>query len=181
MKAADIMGEVGGVRMEMMVDSRSSVSTVRKEMLDHLQGITTIQPALQVQLITASGEPLPILELIKAPTTQLSVSHEFVVVNNLVTPAILGIDFLQRHMLVLDFTTTPVSIMPSERKHSPRPVEHANEPEAFLVVLESERQAKIKMCAVAAVEDATARDTIDECAIPQFGGPPRFEFPECPR
>ena len=34
--------------------------------------------------------------------------HSFVVVQSLITPVILGIDFMQKHGLVLDFTTTPL-------------------------------------------------------------------------
>jgi len=36
--------------------------------------------------------------------------HDFVVVDSLVTPVILGIDFLQQNVLVLDFTSTPVMV-----------------------------------------------------------------------
>ncbi len=46
---------------------------------------------------------------------------------------------------------------------------------------QSEQQPKLKLCAAAAVGDATAEDAFDECAIPRFGGPPRFEFPDCPQ
>ena len=34
--------------------------------------------------------------------------HNFVVVNSLVVPVILGVDFLQTHGVLLDFSTTPV-------------------------------------------------------------------------
>ena len=112
---------------------------------------------------------------------QQSVSHEFVVVNNLVTPAILGVDFLQRHKLVLDFATSHVSITPNMRKPPPKLEGNGDDQVAFLVVMASECQPKTKMCAAAAIDDTTAWDAIDECAIPQFGGSPHFEFPECPR
>ena len=36
--------------------------------------------------------------------------HDFVVVDSLVTPVILGIDFLPQNGLVLDFTCTPVMV-----------------------------------------------------------------------
>ena len=51
----------------------------------------------------------------------------------------------------------------------------------FLAVMESECRAKTKMCAAAVIDDTTARDAIDGCAIPQFNGPPQFGFPECLR
>ena len=80
--------------------------------------------------------------------------------------------------LVLDFATSPVSITSSEKMPPPK---SDYEPVAFLAVLESERQAKIKMCAAAATDDITAGNAIDECAIPLFSGPPCFELPECPK
>ena len=112
---------------------------------------------------------------------QQSVSHEFVAVNNIVTPAILGVDFLQRHKLVLDFATSPVSITNSARRPPSKPEENGYEPVMFIAVLESECQAKTKMCAAAAIDDMTARNSIDECAIPLVGGPPCFEFTKCPK
>jgi len=36
--------------------------------------------------------------------------HLFIVVQSLITPVILGIDFMQKHRLVLEFTTTPVTV-----------------------------------------------------------------------
>ena len=41
---------------------------------------------------------------------QLHVKHNFLVVDSLVAPAILGIDFLQKHGLTSDFTVTPVAV-----------------------------------------------------------------------
>ena len=45
-------------------------------------------PIPQVRLIMASGEPLPIVGCVKAPIRidRLAVSHQFVVVERLVTP-----------------------------------------------------------------------------------------------
>ena len=61
-------------------------------------------PILQVRLIMASGEPLPVVGCVKAPIRidQLAVSHQFLVVERLVTPVILGVDFLQQHNLILN-------------------------------------------------------------------------------
>jgi len=38
------------------------------------------------------------------------VLHNFVVVDSLLVPVILGVDFLQIHRVMLDFSTTPVKI-----------------------------------------------------------------------
>ena len=127
-KAAVIKGKVGGVATEMMVDSGSSVSIVRKEVLDQSQGITKIRPAPQLQLITASGEPLQVLDHIMAPVRigQQSVSHEFVVVSNLVTPAILGVDFIQRQGMPLTNVPFPSSVdhHTLSFQNAPDPVSH---------------------------------------------------------
>ena len=112
---------------------------------------------------------------------QQIVSHGFVVVNNLVTPAILGVDFLQRHKLVLNFVMSPVSITPSTKRPSFKPEEKGYEPVAFRAVLESEHQTKTKMWAAAAIDDMMARNAIDERAIPLFGGSPGLQFPKCPK
>ena len=41
---------------------------------------------------------------------EFEVLHNFVVVESLVTPIILGVDFLHDNGLVLDFTRTPVAV-----------------------------------------------------------------------
>ena len=41
---------------------------------------------------------------------ELEVLHNFVVVESLVAPIILGVDFLHDNGLVLDFTQTPVAV-----------------------------------------------------------------------
>ena len=61
------------------------------------------------KLITALGEPLSIVDHVKT-TDSFKTVHEFVVVESLIYPVILGIDFLQQNGLMLDFTTIPVSM-----------------------------------------------------------------------
>ena len=62
--------------------------------------------------MTASEEQLPVLGHIKAPIKlgELELLHEFVVVESLVAPVILGVDFLHENALVLDFTQSPVIV-----------------------------------------------------------------------
>ena len=111
--AATLTGELAGERMEMMLDSGSAVSLVIKEEADKLQGQLANIPIPQVRLITASGEPLQITGCVQAPAvgiSQLNVIHQFLVVDKLVVPVILGLDFLQQHNLVLNFASRPVTI-----------------------------------------------------------------------
>jgi len=68
-------------------------------------------------LVTTSGQPLKVVNC-----AQLSVRintsvmpHHFSVVNKLIIPIILGINFLQGHNLVLDFSTNPVTLSSSSK------------------------------------------------------------------
>ena len=64
-----------------------------------------------------SGEPLPIVGSVKALIRfdHLAISHQFLVVERLVTPVILGLDFLQQHNLVLSFASWPITINQSSQ------------------------------------------------------------------
>ena len=113
--AATLTGELAGKPMEMMLDSGSAVSLVSlvlKEEADKLQDKLTNITIPQVRLVTASGEPLQIAGRVQASVRicQLNVIHQFLVVDKLVTPVILGLDFLQQHNLVLNFASRPVTI-----------------------------------------------------------------------
>ena len=96
--------------------------------------------------------------------------HNFIVVNSLVTPVILGTDFLQKHGLTLDFTADPVTVYQSGNELS--------DAEQVQLVWEAECATKKKRYAAAVLEDRTA-DVVDECAIPRFGGPVTHDFPKC--
>jgi len=71
-----------------------------------------VQCARSLWLVTASGDQLPIHRHIRTYVKpgEFNVMHDFVVVDSLVTPMILGIDFPQQNGLVLDFICTPVRI-----------------------------------------------------------------------
>ena len=62
--------------------------------------------------MSAAGEPISVLGQINLPIQlrDVKVDHSFVLVQLLITPVILGIDFMQKHGLVLDFTTTYIII-----------------------------------------------------------------------
>ena len=63
-------------------------------------------------------------------------------------PAILqGVDFLKQHKLVLDLATSPetISTGSTKQRNPPKVEENGYEPVVFLVVPESERQAKMNV------------------------------------
>ena len=69
-------------------------------------------PVPKLRLVTASEEPMLITECTQAPVriSQLEITHQFLVVERLMTPVILGVDFLQQYNLVLNFAFIPVAI-----------------------------------------------------------------------
>ena len=92
--------------MEVMLDSGSSVSLIQQKILSKMQRITKIQAEItSLRQVTASGDQLPMLDHIRASVIlgELKVRHDFVVVEILVSPVILGVHFLQSNALVLDF------------------------------------------------------------------------------
>ena len=109
--ATILKGRLGVVEVELMLDSGSSVSFVQSVILLAVHNVTRVGAWL-IQLVTASGDQLPILQHVKASVQlgELHIMHEFVVVKTLVTPVILGIDFVQGNGLTLDFTQNPVAV-----------------------------------------------------------------------
>ena len=94
--ATTTVGMIGGVQVEMMLDSGSSISLVRSDILSQTN-ITRIQAPRQIQLRTASGAELPIVDHGRMQVTlgELNLWHDFAIVDSLVVPVILGVDFLQ--------------------------------------------------------------------------------------
>ena len=117
---------------------------------------------------------MPVLGCITLPLRlgKLKVNHNFVVVHSLIAPVILGVNFLQKYNLVLDFTSTPVSITPKT----------VNELEALPKSMKPLIDAckKARICSVEAY-DKPAGEAIDSCAIPLFGKAtvPTYDAPNC--
>ena len=111
-KATVTMGEVGCSKVEMMLDSGSAVSLLRKQETENMKLIQPVERAPVVKLVTASGEPLLISSHVQAPVQvgNFKTLHHFVVVDHLIYPVILGIDYLQENKLTLDFTSIPVGM-----------------------------------------------------------------------
>lgn len=109
-QGAVIKGELGNMCVEIMMDSGSSISLVMESFAENFYH--NQKPPSTLKLVSAAGEPIPVLGQIVAPicVADLLVDHSFVVVKSLITPVILGLDFLHRHGIVLDFTTTPLTI-----------------------------------------------------------------------
>ena len=107
-----IVGTIGGVVTEMMLDSGSAVSLIHQTTLSQLEGAFKKLDMPSLNLVTTSGDSLLIIAHLLLPVVigENNMIHNFVVVSSLVVPVILGVDFLQTHGVQLDFSTTPVKI-----------------------------------------------------------------------
>ena len=157
-----------------MLDSGSSASLVQQNILTHAVDVARVVPQPQVQLLTASKEPVPVRDYIHAhlQIKHLALAHEFLVVDTLVAPVILGVDFLQNNALVLDFTSTPITVCSG--KQSPPYVASTPRPLS--------QQTKDDETVIAAIADQNdlSGDALEECAVPQFNTN-KIELPECPK
>ena len=122
---------------------------------------------------------------IRAPVKlgELKLLHDFVVVEYLVTPAILRVDFLHENALVLDFTQSPVVIWgtkPGPPGPLPQPqVSLISDQVQVLPLYEAEQRTQARAYAIVALEQPEA-DVVDDCAVPNYHKAPNIEVPECP-
>ena len=102
----------GNKQLEAMLDSGSFVSLLRQDCLNGMERTQTLPSLPMLQLVTAAGTLIPIVDYIEATVKigNKQVRHKFIVVDSLITSAILGIDFMKKHRITLDFNTTPVGV-----------------------------------------------------------------------
>lgn len=102
-KIITIRGQIGGSLQEDLLDSGSAVSLLRQDILKQATGIERTESKLDLHLVTAARENLPIVDQVSTSVKlgDLERRHNFLVMTSLITPAILGTDFLQKHRLVI--------------------------------------------------------------------------------
>ena len=159
-----IEGVLEGNAVHFMIDSGSAVSLVAKAALP-LNSPIRMENARQ--LWTADGHKMGVMG-----TARLAVQlgeyravHEFLVAEELLMPVIIGVDFLSRHSVILDYSnnqTVRIRIG-AETIHTRADTTKHNSSTCYTA------------CTVAESEG----DTIEECAVPQFGKGPVFDIPSC--
>ena len=160
--ATAVTGLLGRVAKEMVLDSGSAVSLVRKDMMASQMNNVTQIPLPAVKLVTAAGVDLLMIDHIQTAVEiqNCTVTHMFVVVNELITPDILGMDFLQQHGIVIDFARTPVKIL--------LPTAPENNTDLTLqLILLTECNLWTKYCAIVPVAECK-EDQVEDYAIPLF-------------
>ena len=155
--------------VKLMIDSGSSISLVRR-CLTSGHKLSRAPPGLQ--LVSAAGEPISILGQVTMSIQlgNVKADHPFIVVQSLITPVILGIDFMQKHGLVLDFTTTPVTVSNQISSIQCQP--------GVAPLVDMAQKVKMKVSAVAALSQSS-EEVIDDCAVPIFTASTTYEMPNC--
>lgn len=174
-KAVTVKGFLGGLATTMMLDSGSSVSLIRQNVLAQTKSFVNVRPIPQLRLVTASGEQLAVKDFVSAQV-QLDKSewkHDFLVVDQLVAPVIVGVDFLQKNGLVLDFSSSPVKICSNSTSSSQMPNKTVTS------VYHPQYQPAAQVSIITANCSQTA-NTMDDCAVPSFGEAVRLELPQSP-
>ena len=69
-----VTGRVGEVAVEIMLDTGLAVSLLRRKEADSMNTYPSAQGCSSIQLVTASGEPLPIVSCVKA-SVQITDDH----------------------------------------------------------------------------------------------------------
>ena len=172
--SAIITGLVGGAPMEIMLDSGSAVSLITQGMISPLMTSVIHIPLPQVKLVTAAGNDLLIVDHIQAAVQiqNYAVTHSFIVVNTLITPAILGIDFLQQHGIKIDFVSTPIKL-----SSSPGADNNIIDP-CVRSVMEADYTQWTKHRAIISLT-STIEDQVEDYAILVFSDEHSLEFPVC--
>ena len=109
--AAFTWGLLDQKEVDMLVDSGSSISLIQ-ESVATAYSKEIKRPPKRLELISADGKEMPVIGCITLPLCldKLQLTHDFLVVHSLIAPVILGVDFLQKYNLVLDFTSNPVCV-----------------------------------------------------------------------
>ena len=89
---------------------------------------------------------------------------------------ILGVDFLKKHRLVLDFTSTPIGVTSRAAQ-----LEEDCPALDLQPIWKAAQKVLGKACAVASSMELTD-ETLDDCTVPLFSKPltPNHEMPHCP-
>jgi len=97
-------GFVNGYVVEMLVDTGSAVTLVHKRLFDHI-GVGQVLEGVEDKVVSANGQPLGILGrcALRIRIGGVDELHPVLVANDLTQDCLIGVDFLARHKVQIDF------------------------------------------------------------------------------
>ena len=109
--------------------------------------------------MSTAGDNIPILGCITLPIQlgTLQANHSLVIVHSLINPLMLGLDFLHKHRIVVDFSSTPIKIsIPDASDLNLRDL---------VPLFDATKKNKGKICAIEVLKEPT-KEAIDDSAVP---------------
>ena len=112
-----------------------------------------------VRLVLAAGDDIPTLGSITLSVHlgPVRTNHSLVIVDSLISPVILGLNFLCNHKLTVNFLSSPVNLT--------IPQASDQNLQDLLPLFDTNTKNKAKICAVEALIEPSEK-SIDECAVP---------------
>lgn len=97
-------GFVDGRVVEMLVDTGSAVTLVHKRLLDRI-GVVKVLEGVEDRVVSANGQPLGILGRcdLRIGIGGVDELHPVLVANDVTQDCLIGVDFLARHKVKIDF------------------------------------------------------------------------------
>jgi len=173
--AAVTKGMICEREVDMMLDTGSSISLIEESVAAAFSREDIIPS--NVKLVSAAGNSIPVLGCITLPIQlgNLTARHSLVVVRSLISPVILGLDFLQTNEIVLDFTSKALKISTLHSNTS-----SGGHLQELLPLFDANRKAKAKICAVEMLTEPS-EEVVDDCAVPLFGESvcSKYDMPSC--
>ena len=162
-KVTIVNGKLEGNDVRIILDSGSFVSLFDKGSVPKQCIVSKQMPQLQM----ADGHRVIVMGTDKAhlQLEQFSTEHGFLVTNSLITPVILGLHFLSKHKVRLDYSTDPVSIHVGGFAVTSGRGSSSNATPSYIYV---------------ASTAGGENDEVEKIAIPNFGDEVEYDIPPAP-
>ena len=173
--AAVTRGVLNNKEVDMMLDSGSLISLIEESVAASFSTEANTTPP-SLKLVSAAGENIPTLGCMRITLPiqlgTLQANHALVIVRSLINPVILGLDFLHKHRIIVDFSSNPIKISIPD-------ADDLNL-QNFVPLFDSTWKNKAKICAIELLKEPT-EEAIDDCAVPLFVNSlnNEYDMPSC--
>ena len=158
--AAVARGVLDKREIDMMLDSGSSISLIEESVAASFSTEANTTPS-SLKLVSAAGDNIPILGSITLPIQlgTLQANHSLVIVRSLINPVILGLDFLHKHRIIVDFSSNPIKISIPDTSDLNL--------QDLVPLFDATKKNKAKIYTIEVLKEPT-EEAIDDCAVPLF-------------
>ena len=171
-----VKGLIGKSYWDFLLDTGSSVSLVSENVV--VNGKFDRLPMQTVNVKTASCNKLQLSSFVNLPVNigSLNTTHKVLICKTLVSPVILGTDFMSEYDIEIDFKARHIRA----KGHGviwPESIVNDKYDKPFCCPIHTHQHYWENSYTVAAIIPDS--DEIDECAIPLFNRKPTYNLPKC--